>query len=141
MCQYIYLVIWSCSFLKWLSIHALGFPYGDQIRKISTFQIEEKCYCLSVELAVWKGHFQMPTISCMWRIELIWRHRDVIWLCIYQSMVLYFLLYSHIWKINLPKIEKNYVFLKDELCLHNEKNQTQEIKMQFWNTCQRLWWS
>ena len=26
-------------------------------------------------------------------------------------------------KINLPKIEKNYVFLKEELCLHNEKNQ------------------
>ena len=24
-------MIWSCSLLKWISIHALGFSYGDQI--------------------------------------------------------------------------------------------------------------
>ena len=85
-------MMWSCSLLKWISRHAIGFSYGDKIRKISTFQIEEKCYCLSVELAVWKYHFQMPTISCMWRNKLIWRHGDVIWLYIYPFMVLYFLL-------------------------------------------------
>ena len=27
----IHQMIWSCSLLKWLSIHALGFSYGDQI--------------------------------------------------------------------------------------------------------------
>ena len=31
-------MIWSCSLLKWISIHALGFSYGDQIRKISTWK-------------------------------------------------------------------------------------------------------
>ena len=35
-------IIWSYSYLKWISIHALGFPYGDQIRKISTCQNRRK---------------------------------------------------------------------------------------------------
>ena len=38
----IHQMIWSCSLLKWLSIHALGFYYGYQIRKISTFQNKRK---------------------------------------------------------------------------------------------------
>ena len=40
-------MIWSCSFLKWISIHALGFSYGDQIRKISTSQNRRKIlFCI-----------------------------------------------------------------------------------------------
>ena len=35
-------VIWSCSLLKWISSHALGFSYGDQIRKLSTCQNRRK---------------------------------------------------------------------------------------------------
>ena len=31
-------MIWSCSLLKWISIHALGFYYCHQIRKISTWK-------------------------------------------------------------------------------------------------------
>ena len=31
-------MIWSCSLLKWISSHALGFSYGEQIRKISISQ-------------------------------------------------------------------------------------------------------
>ena len=31
-------MIWSCSLLKWISIHALVFSYGEQIRKISTWK-------------------------------------------------------------------------------------------------------
>ena len=38
----IHQMIWPCSLLKWISIHALGFSYGDQIRKISTFQNRRK---------------------------------------------------------------------------------------------------
>ena len=38
----IYQMIWSCSLLKWISSHDLGFYYGDQIRKISTSQIRIK---------------------------------------------------------------------------------------------------
>ena len=32
----------ACSLLKFLSSHALGFSYGDQIRKISTCQNRRK---------------------------------------------------------------------------------------------------
>ena len=40
-------IIWPCSFLKWLFIHALVFSYGDQIRKISTFQNRRKnLFCI-----------------------------------------------------------------------------------------------
>ena len=40
-------MIRSCSLLKWISIHALGFSYGDQIRKISTFQNRRKMlFCI-----------------------------------------------------------------------------------------------
>ena len=35
-------MIWSYALLKWLFIHALGFSYGDQIRKISTCQNKRK---------------------------------------------------------------------------------------------------
>ena len=43
----IHQLIWSCSLLKWLSSHALGFSYGDQIRKISTCQnIRKMLFCI-----------------------------------------------------------------------------------------------
>ena len=35
-------MIWSCSLLKWIFIHALDFYYGDQIRKILTCQNRRK---------------------------------------------------------------------------------------------------
>ena len=35
-------MIWYCSLLKWISIHALGFSYGGQIRKISTCENRRK---------------------------------------------------------------------------------------------------
>ena len=37
-CQQIYLVIWSCPLLKWISIHACRFPYGNHMREKSIFQ-------------------------------------------------------------------------------------------------------
>ena len=40
-------MIWSCSLLKWIFIHALGFSYGDQIRKLSTCQNRRKIlFCI-----------------------------------------------------------------------------------------------
>ena len=43
----IHQMIWSCTFFKWLSIHALGFSYGDQIRNISTCQNRRKIlFCI-----------------------------------------------------------------------------------------------
>ena len=43
----IHQMICSCSLLKWISIHALGFSYGDQIRKISTYQKRRKMsFCI-----------------------------------------------------------------------------------------------
>ena len=40
-------MIWSCSLLKWLSSHAIGFSYGDQMRKISTCQNRRKMlFCI-----------------------------------------------------------------------------------------------
>ena len=38
----IHQMIWSCSLLKWIYIHALGFSYGGQIRKISTYENRRK---------------------------------------------------------------------------------------------------
>ena len=38
----IHQMIWSCALLKWIFSHALGFSYGDQIRKISTYQNRRK---------------------------------------------------------------------------------------------------
>ena len=38
----IHQMIWSYSLLKWISIHALGFSYGGQIRKISTCENRRK---------------------------------------------------------------------------------------------------
>ena len=35
-------MIWSFPLLKWISSHALGFSYGDQIRKISTCKNRRK---------------------------------------------------------------------------------------------------
>ena len=55
----IHQMIWSCSLLKWISSHALGFSYGDQIRKISTYKnrrknlfyiLKTKKKCLSVSV-------------------------------------------------------------------------------------------
>ena len=42
-------MIWSCSLLKLISRHALGFPYGDQIRKISTSQNRRKVLFCTVK--------------------------------------------------------------------------------------------
>ena len=43
----IHQMIWSCSFLKWIFSHAIGFSYSDQIRKISTFQNRRKMlFCI-----------------------------------------------------------------------------------------------
>ena len=43
----IHQMIWSCSLFKWLSSHAFVFSYGDQIRKISTFQNRRKLlFCI-----------------------------------------------------------------------------------------------
>ena len=40
-------MIWSYSLLKWISIHALGFSYGNQIRKISTCENRRKMlFCI-----------------------------------------------------------------------------------------------
>ena len=38
----IHQMIWSCSLLKWISIQALRFSYGHQIRKISTCENRRK---------------------------------------------------------------------------------------------------
>ena len=37
-----YQMIWYCSILKCISSHAIGFYYGNQIRKISTSQNRRK---------------------------------------------------------------------------------------------------
>ena len=42
----IHQMIWSCSFMKWISSHAFVFSYGDQIRKISTCQNRRKFFIL-----------------------------------------------------------------------------------------------
>ena len=43
----IHQMIWSCSLLKRISSLALGFYYGDQIRKISTCQNRRKMlFCI-----------------------------------------------------------------------------------------------
>ena len=43
----IHQMIWSCALLKWIFSHDLGFSYGDQIRKISTFQNRRKMlFCI-----------------------------------------------------------------------------------------------
>ena len=43
----IHQMILSCSLFKSLFIHALGFSYGDQIRKISTLQNRRKIvFCI-----------------------------------------------------------------------------------------------
>ena len=40
-------MIWYCSLLKWICSHALGFSYGDHIRKISTCQNRRKIlFCI-----------------------------------------------------------------------------------------------
>ena len=46
-------MIWSCSLLKWISIHALGFSYGDQIRKISTSQNRRKILFFTLKTEKW----------------------------------------------------------------------------------------
>ena len=43
----IHQMIWSYSLWKWLSSHALGFSYGDQIRKLSACQNRRKMlFCI-----------------------------------------------------------------------------------------------
>ena len=43
----IHQMIWSRALFKWLFIHALGFYYGDQTRKISTCQNRRKIlFCI-----------------------------------------------------------------------------------------------
>ena len=43
----IHQMIWSCSFLKLISIHDLGFSYGGEIRKISTLENRRKMlFCI-----------------------------------------------------------------------------------------------
>ena len=43
----IHQMIWSCPLWKWISSHALGFSYGDQIRKIPTCQNRRKIlFCI-----------------------------------------------------------------------------------------------
>ena len=61
-------MIWYFSLLKWISIHALGFSYGYQIRKISTSQNRRKIlvYILKTKekwLSVVKGYARIKVDS------------------------------------------------------------------------------
>ena len=49
----IHQMIWSCSLLKWISVHALGFSYGDQIRKISISQNRRKILFCTLKTEKW----------------------------------------------------------------------------------------
>ena len=46
-------MIWSCSLLKWISSHSLGFSYGDQIRKISTSENRRKILFCTLKTKKW----------------------------------------------------------------------------------------
>ena len=46
-------MIWSFSLLKWISIHALGFSYGDEIRRISTSQNRRKILFCTLKIEKW----------------------------------------------------------------------------------------
>ena len=47
-------MIWSYSLLQWIYIHAIGFSYGDQIRKISTCQNRRKMlFCILKKKNKW----------------------------------------------------------------------------------------
>ena len=46
-------MIWSYSLLKWISIHALGFSYGDQKRKISTWKNRRKILFCTLKTEKW----------------------------------------------------------------------------------------
>ena len=50
----IHQMIWSCSLLKRISIHALFFSYGDQIWKISTYENGRKMlFCILKTKKIW----------------------------------------------------------------------------------------
>ena len=46
-------MIWSCSLLKWISSHAIGFSYGDQIRKISIWKNRRKILFCTLKIEKW----------------------------------------------------------------------------------------
>ena len=59
-------MIWSCSLLKWISSHALGFSYGDQIWKISTFQNRRKMlFCILKEKKKWPSVVKGLSDACI----------------------------------------------------------------------------
>ena len=49
----IHQMIWPCSLLKWISNHALGFSYGDQIRKISNWKNRIKILFCTLKTEKW----------------------------------------------------------------------------------------
>ena len=62
----IYQMIWSCSLLKWISSHALGFSYGDQIRKISTCQNRRKMlFCILKTKNKWLSVLKGISDACI----------------------------------------------------------------------------
>ena len=43
-------MIFSCSLLKWISSHAIGFSYGDHIRKISISKNRRKILFCAIKI-------------------------------------------------------------------------------------------
>ena len=59
-------MIWSFSLLKWISIHALGFSYGEQIRKISTCENRRKMLiCILKTKKKWLSVLKRISDACI----------------------------------------------------------------------------
>ena len=58
-------MIWSCSFLKWISIHALVFSYGDQMRKISNSQNRIKILFCILKTEKWLSVVKGLSDACI----------------------------------------------------------------------------
>ena len=62
----IHQMIWSCSLLKWISIHALYFSYGDHIRKISTCENRKKMlFCILKTKKKWPSVLKGISDACI----------------------------------------------------------------------------
>ena len=62
----IHQMIWSCSLLKWISSHAPGLYYGDQIRKISTCQNRRKTlFCILKTKEKWLSVVKGLSDACI----------------------------------------------------------------------------